>query len=445
MVEQADNNQKIVYAYNDRGQIISIATTPVSASAPPASTVSYTYDLNGNMTSRTIGSDTTTYTYDADNELTSMTTGDGKLTQFAYDADGNRTDTWWHTNAANTTFAAHTHNTYDTSNRITQSWTSEQSDSDKVENNSYSYSLNGKDTGLIQSITNNLASSNNVTTLGYDSQNRLISATNWNGQNYTYTYDIDGNRTTTVTGGKTTQSLTFNTANEISSSGYTYDAAGRRTKDPSGGTITYNSAGQAISQTTSSGTDTMTYAGAGQDELIQQNAGTNNDETYIYGRSDQSGAPTLESSSDVGGNTYITDNDAAGEPIDIRAVGTGIDLYYAYDGLGRLGAEISDSSGTVATFATGQWDPYGAGSLQPGGSAAAKKTASTFSSKAGMTASAASSSESPWTTQGIQSYADSQWYKTFIHLAMPIAGRWGLPQVWLILGVDGSQAASAAA
>ncbi|WP_299484140.1 Ig-like domain-containing protein [uncultured Roseibium sp.] len=50
----------------------------------------FSYDADGNMTSRTDGNGTTTYTYDLDNRLTSVTEADGTLLEFAYDVFGNR-------------------------------------------------------------------------------------------------------------------------------------------------------------------------------------------------------------------------------------------------------------------------------------------------------------------------------------------------------------------
>ncbi|MEJ6397316.1 Ig-like domain-containing protein, partial [Yoonia sp. 208BN28-4] len=50
----------------------------------------FTYDADGNMTSKVEGADTTTYTYDLDNRLTSLIEADGTVLTFAYDIFGNR-------------------------------------------------------------------------------------------------------------------------------------------------------------------------------------------------------------------------------------------------------------------------------------------------------------------------------------------------------------------
>jgi YD repeat-containing protein len=83
---------------------------------------------------------------------------------------------------------------------------------------------------------------------GYAKANRLTSATNVGGHSYAYTYDADGNRTSAKKDGTTTQSLTFNSANQISTSGYTYDGAGNLTATPSA-SYSYNAAEEMKSST----------------------------------------------------------------------------------------------------------------------------------------------------------------------------------------------------
>ncbi|MGN6413432.1 hypothetical protein [Flexivirga sp.] len=415
---RTDGNQKVTYGYDNRGNLASIATTPMTAGAPPASTISYGYDKAGNMISRTIGSDTTKYTYDAANRLTSMTDSTGKVTRFAYDDNDHRTDTWWHTNADHSTFAAHTHNEFDKSGRLTRTWTARNnSDSTRVFDSSYSYAKSGSDTALIQSITNNNASSDKTTTLTYDTQNRLTKATNWLGKDYVYTYDKSGNRTKVTTDGKTTQSLTFNADNEISSSGYADDKAGRRTKDAKGGgDMTYNSAGQMITQKTSQADATFLYAGDTQDELIQQNSqnGTTN---YVFGRADQAGTPTVESFTQTGAsNTSVTfHNDAAGQPIDFTQDGNS--FYVMYDGLGQTRATLKADgtvNGTIDPDPWGAWFPHDDAST-------AKKSASKM-----VTSAASGGNESPWTTLGIgnQAVPGFAWWKRGARWNDTTTGTW---------------------
>ena len=58
-----------------------------------AGTTTYSYDLDGNLTSKTEGGQTWTYNYNDDNRLVSVVDGDNNLTQYEYDAFGNRTAT----------------------------------------------------------------------------------------------------------------------------------------------------------------------------------------------------------------------------------------------------------------------------------------------------------------------------------------------------------------
>jgi len=80
-----------------------------------------------------------------------------------------------------------------------------------------------------------------TTTFSYDSGGRLLTVTQSGGQTnntYTFTYDADGNRKTAIVTGSNpaTQSLTFNPANQITTTGYAYDGAGNVTATPTGRT-----------------------------------------------------------------------------------------------------------------------------------------------------------------------------------------------------------------
>ena len=69
------------YSTNNLNQYQSVGTT------------TYSYDLDGNLTSKTEGGQTWTYSYNDDNRLVSVVDGDNNLTQYEYDAFGNRTAT----------------------------------------------------------------------------------------------------------------------------------------------------------------------------------------------------------------------------------------------------------------------------------------------------------------------------------------------------------------
>lgn len=300
VLSRADKNQKVSYSYDVRGNLTRLATSPVAGgSAPAASTVSYSYDLAGNMLSRTVNAKMTKYAYDAANQLTKMTGTTGALTLFAYDNAGHRTDTWWRANSTHTTFAAHTNNLFGVGGNLARVYTSvNSSDAASHRMSDYTYchakyvsptgcpwnTHSAANTALIQYLVNNKTGA--VTKLGYDTSNRLTSVSNWIGKDYTYSYDANGNRTSTRINGVTTQTLTFNADNQIATSGFGYDKAGRRTADPKGGSTSWNDLGQAVTQTKGTTKGALAYAGLGQNELIRQTSGSTVN-TYTFGRDSQ--------------------------------------------------------------------------------------------------------------------------------------------------------------
>lgn len=409
VTSRQDPNQTTRYTYTTRGDLAGITTTATTSQAT-SSAVGYTYDLDGNMTSRTVNGVRTTYGYNVADQLTSMTTTDGALTAFGYDADNRRVDTWWHTTSDHTQFAAHTHNVFDHSGRITQNWTSlNNDDTTKVLDRSYSYAKAGKDTNLVQAITDNLASTNNVTTLGYDTSNRVASATNWDGHDYVYHYDHNGNRTAVLTGGTTTQSRTFNADNEITTTGYTYDKAGRRTADPTLGAMTYNTLGQMTTETIGSTTATSVYAGAGQNELTRETGYGNTD--YVYGRANQAGIPVLEQST-TSGTATTYNNDAAGQPLDYHDANG--DHYIIYDGIGR-DLNTASSNGLIEG-GMAQTDPYGTTEAQP--------HVNPFTTKMRTNATGGTTTQTPWTTLGISSGLTSNYIKRGARWNDTTTGTW---------------------
>ncbi len=331
-------------------------------------TLSYDYDRNGNVTGFEDPRGITTYTYDAANRLTSRTGTDG-TDYYAYNnADGKRTDTWWRSNAAHTTFAAHTRNSYDISGRLRQSWTSRASnDATRVFDTSYCYSKYSvsptcpnpstsaaSDTGLIQWSTNNLTGKK--TFYEYDTSDRLTKAETESGSTYSYTYDKNGNRKTRVVGGSTTQTLTFNSGNLITSGGYGYDQAGNTTTDPTNGAIRYNTAGQMISAGGATTTQN-TYAGDGQNELTNQTLPGGTTMTYAYGKNTPEGVPTLDSIKRGTDTTYIENEPTTGRAQALN-LSTGENAYLVTDNVGSVVALISSASGNNV-LATYSYDPYG--------------------------------------------------------------------------------------
>ncbi|WP_198675884.1 RHS repeat-associated core domain-containing protein [Kribbella monticola] len=337
-------------------------------------TLSYDYDKAGNLISKTDGHGTTTYAYDAANQVTQMTTPNGQKTAFAYDNNGKRTDTWFNTNTTHTTFAAHTKTTFDTSGRISRTWTARASnDATKTFDTSYCYSpyVAGQacpsasastDTGHIRWSVNNLTAARSIYT--YDTSNRLTAVSNYGGHDYAYTYDKNSNRTSVKVDGTTTQTLTYNTGNQISSSGYNHDKLGRRTADPAQGTLTYNAPGQMTSRDNgSSGSSSYVWAGADQNELVSTTTGSSTT-SYVYGLPDANGVPTIQSFTKNGQLTYI-DTDPTGSRIELQGP-SGTD-YYTLDNQGSPIGLINAAGAITATYT---YDPAGKQLTATGTSAA---------------------------------------------------------------------------
>jgi RHS repeat-associated protein len=356
VLTRTDTSGTTTFIYDAQNRITSRTATSGGG------TLAYGYDKAGNLTSKTDARGATTYGYDAANQVTEMTHPNGQKTGFAYDDDGKRTDTWFNTNPAHTTFAAHTKTTFDKSGRISRTWTSRASDdATKSFDTGFCYSprVTGQacpsasattDTGLIKWSTDNLNGA--VSLYSYDTSNRLTAVSNYGGHDYAYTYDKAGNRLTVKVDGTTTQTLTYNTANQISNTGYGHDAAGNRTADPAQGTFTYNAAGQTASRTRGSSTSTYNWAGGDQNELVSTSTGANTT-SYVYGRNDANGVPMLQSFTKNGQTSYI-DTDPTGAPIALQTPG-GVH-YYALDNQGSPVNLVADT-GTVSASYT--YDPAG--------------------------------------------------------------------------------------
>ena len=196
------------------------------------------------------------------------------------------------------------------------------------------------------------------TTYGYDTAGRLTSATQAGGTSpttWTYTYDARGNRlTANTTGGSTSsQTLTFNAANQVTTTGHTFDGAGNLTAGPSG-SYAYNGAEQMTGVTTSAGSFTYKYAGTSQVEILQQQNETAT-RKLTYGRTNQVGQPILEQAQVGSVTAYLENDPVTGQPLMLRT-STGTVSLYVYDGLGNPAAIVRDIGGTGYTY---QYDPHG--------------------------------------------------------------------------------------
>ncbi len=125
VTQRVDASGTTTYSYDDLGKLLSTTNTGSAAGDAGSGTISYRYDLAGALASETNDLGTTSYGYDAAHLLTSMTypSGSGTATvQFANDPNGRRTDTWLASNANHSSWAAHTHLSYDSTGRVTEAY-----------------------------------------------------------------------------------------------------------------------------------------------------------------------------------------------------------------------------------------------------------------------------------------------------------------------------------
>ncbi|WP_409332947.1 RHS repeat domain-containing protein [Trujillonella humicola] len=368
---RTDATGTTAYAYDPLGRL-------TARNNPTGADPAYSYDRTGNLASATNAAGTTTYSYDTRNLVTTLTGPDGRRVDFAHDDTGRRTDTWFHVVPVGydaTTWAAHTHTDYDAASRITRTWTARASnDATRVSDISYSYASPGPavcpgappvdtDTSLRWRQTDHLTA--RTTTYCYDPANRLTSATTPGGDTWVYTYNTNGDRTSTTLNGTVVQSLAFNNADQITTGGYSYDASGNATAAPSlAATVTYNGAEQMTNRTTTGSAPVnvdYTYAGTDQVELT---AISRDGRAYAYGRTDGNGLPIIESFTH-GGTTYSYLYDPQGTPL---AWLGGNAHYLAMDGLGSPTALINHNGAQTGAYT---YDPYGRTTATPiGGSAA---------------------------------------------------------------------------
>jgi len=124
----------------------------------------YSYDDNGNMSSKLDGKGTTSFTYDALNRLATITEPDGTVTEYTYDEAGNRTGEDVTLNGVTTS----TDYTYNMQNRLTA--TEEVPNGGQTETTDYFYDNNGNTVSTqVQSIDD--------AAYDYDGFNQLTEAT----------------------------------------------------------------------------------------------------------------------------------------------------------------------------------------------------------------------------------------------------------------------------
>lgn len=387
-------NQTATHVYDAANRL---TQTRYGATCEAATCVSYGYDENGNVTSRTDAAGTTTYAYDAQNRPTAKTIGGittkmtwdhasnitsytdpsgtvnyrydkddrlvalaapggscpatpafpntTKCTGFSYDNNDRRTATHHPNGVTNTTV-------YDNAGRITSISATNTSNA-VLSKRDYAYSVGatGKDGALRKSMTTETGT---VTSYGYDAMNRLTQAVT-GASTEAWTYDANGNRLTAAKTGTSTIHSAYNAADQLcwtaSTSGscaappagaatYIYDANGNTTK---AGTPTsaYNVFNQLTSHTRSGTTTPFVYAGPSNTE--RTSAGATN---ILNGLLGITGATNGGSST-----SFLRDPDGALLSM-TNSAGT---FYYTTDALGSTIALTDGTQGKAAKYDYDSW------------------------------------------------------------------------------------------
>ncbi|MDQ2738187.1 MAG: DUF6531 domain-containing protein [Actinomycetota bacterium] len=380
LTQQTDNRAGTnSYSYDGLGRQTYYGETGNSA----ASTV--TYDPAGNVLTASDSTGTVTYGYDTANELISLAEpggtcpagqyGTALCTRFDYDANGHLLKTTYPGLTTQTS-------TYDNSGRVLHKIAAH--GSTVLSDLRYSYTAataggpgNSTDREVTQTRTDTLgvgAPAGSITTYGYDTQERLTTATektssgNTNAS-WSYGYDPDGNRTSSsslLSGATTNTSYGYNAADELASrngsaTGFTYDANGNETANPGNPSLglparssTLNTRDQVTAvNTVTGGTNTntpFTYVGSGNVERtsvgVPSQAGGLSTNNTLLGLSSQTPASTPTTSfTRTPGGTLVS----------IRIGGTS-SYYYLTDAAGSV-VGLVDANGTKA--ASYAYDPYG--------------------------------------------------------------------------------------
>lgn len=389
------------YTYDKIDRMTNIAYTG-------GASVSYVFDENGNITSRTDATGTSTYVYDRLNRLTQENLPGGRTNNYTYDAasnlatlqDAGGTTTYTYGNSnllatmqapgdsAATSYgynkdAERTTTTYPSGVVLTMDYEDDSSPGDtgpgrlksiEAKKNStvitkFTYGFKPQtsvcggslspDTALRQTVTNK----DGVTSkYCYDAMNRLIEADSHNGSNYEWTLDANGNITKAVKGATTT-SFGHDTANRLcwkvngsepdsdctptptGATTYAHDTMGNLDTASTGLNLDHNSKGQTTSMNGLSGGSATSMSYAGSNQFERFTAGSTTFTNNALGV----GAETTGSST-----SYYRRDNAGG--LHSERLPSGAIYYYAFDGLGSVSA-LTDTSGTAQALYS--YEPYG--------------------------------------------------------------------------------------
>ena len=337
---EGPGNSEVTFTYNNNGNMLTRTAVRTTESGSVNETSTFTYDANGNVLTSTdpLGS-VTTFTYNANGKALTKTDALGNVTSFEYDTLGNLFRITY-PDGTNELFG------YDRENRLTgqtdragRSILYEYNNHDKLARTIYpdgSDAVNTYDVaGRLVGVTDNLG---NTFTYDYDAAKHLTKVTCPLGFETTFAYNEIGSRVSATNAlGNITQ--------------FTYDESAWNLPRLTGVTFangsstsrTYNISGRIGSKTNESGsTTTFEYNRVGN--LIKVTDALGNVTTYSY---DEAGNRITET--DANGNTTIFEYDA-NRNITKRILPLGMSETMLYDAVGKL-ISHTDFNGDVTTFA----------------------------------------------------------------------------------------------
>jgi RHS repeat-associated protein len=368
LIRRSDATGATTYAYNGKNQLTRKET--------PQGTMTYDYDGVGNLILAAEDGQNTSYAYDSVNQVVTMTEPGGRLTRFAYRADGKRSDTWYNADTADppTTWAAHIHVDFDNAGRLTRIKTtraSSDADANRVADFSHCYRAfvdsttpcnssrdEAADRSKVQWTRNNLTG--RVTFYGYDGGERLQTAWPDNGANaYTYRYDPAGNRDVLERSSRAAVHYEYNSGNQLCWSGptagsscasppagsdtrYRYDAAGNQVESPELSALAYNGSEQTASATVRGGA-TTDYSYASDNQVERATVGAATFRNGLLGVQSQTGS---------GRTSFGRTPD--GRLVTLRSPGG--DFFYVFDGFGSVVGLVDPAGVQRASYTYG---PYG--------------------------------------------------------------------------------------
>jgi YD repeat-containing protein len=343
LTSMADSSGTTSYTYNALNQ-------QVTEQTPSMGTNTYTYDGVDDLLTAHDGklNRTTTYTYNPLDLVASVKDSQGNTTTFGYDKDGNKT-------VENLPSGVIVSMTYDSSDNLT-GISAKSTSGSVLTGHQYAYSdpATGTPTDY---VTQETAANGSVSTYTHDADGQILECrvTSSNGgllADYTYTYYPGGN-IHTMSDGVSSQVITYDSAGQVTNDSvqsggnttnttYSYDADGNETSSSDGFTYTWDAASQMNVIALSNGTNiAVGYSGPWWNPVT-------------YGMSSITFDATGETSETTSSGTTSFTNTPDGTPIsETTPSGT---YYYIDDGEGSVDALLNGLGAVADTY---NYDPLG--------------------------------------------------------------------------------------